>query len=559
MLQRRFDSAERIFMHFTLNRTSDNQMSSTRAGGFYDHGLAEERAIHDATLIFFTRKSTDSERDALFLYAVTAESRAESGVPVSDEITQTHSYLVELNPADMRLPDGHDRLEVFALTNSMGVVNALGNGHIVINTQEYAPGGITFGTLSDLSLRTIGSLTDGLIMTSAPLSDIRGGDSNPTGYQLHTLTEVVTSRLYPTISEADANPATEIFVERAAAKVQLATSAGFAAKTDDGTTFDPASIRWDIENENTACYMARHLSADLTLSSSMSGVVDKYRFIDYNPLQESADCYRTFWAVDYNYTGNSGLVRHYGATTEVLPNGLADVDYTMENTIDESSMIQDNTTGVVISVAFNGGADFYMLSLTGRTTLYTADVLKTRLLDLAEKTAAMKAWRTTHAAADVAVSLLPADGTSTKGDGLTVIPTGEVSFALSGEDLTPSIVADIVTEVEEATDIYYYAGGRAYYKVMIQHFGDDGTPLVKNDDKASTYDDLYGNPADKANFLGRYGVVRDTWYRIELSGIKTIGDPVVPDHPDHPDDDTEYLKLNIVILPWMLHEQNLDF
>ena len=73
----------------------------------------------------------------------------------------------------------------------------------------------------------------------------------------------------------------------------------------------------------------------------------------------------------------------------------------------------------------------------------------------------------------------------------------------------------------------YYKGGVAYYPVKIRHFA-DGEVKAWGPGETS-----YNSEAD---FLGRWGVLRNNWYNINVTGIKTIGSPEVPEVYPTPDD-----------------------
>ena len=100
----------------------------------------------------------------------------------------------------------------------------------------------------------------------------------------------------------------------------------------------------------------------------------------------------------------------------------------------------------------------------------------------------------------------------------------------------------------------------AYYKVLIKHFGDDETPLPTAI-SGTAYNDIYGSvEANRIrDFLGRYSVVRNNWYQIDLQGIRHIGKPSVPDVPtDTPDDEIDaYLKVRINVLSWGVRRQSV--
>ena len=113
----------------------------------------------------------------------------------------------------------------------------------------------------------------------------------------------------------------------------------------------------------------------------------------------------------------------------------------------------------------------------------------------------------------------------------------------------------------------------AYYNARIKHFGDYETPWTpvvpyKTVAPGTTVDQIYGTSSDATNapkrFLGRYGVVRDNWYKLTLSGISKIGTAEPVDvhvvSPTTPDDEIEnYISVHVHTLPWVLRNQTVTF
>ena len=67
--------------------------------------------------------------------------------------------------------------------------------------------------------------------------------------------------------------------------------------------------------------------------------------------------------------------------------------------------------------------------------------------------------------------------------------------------------------------------------------------------------------------LGRYGVVRNNWYHLELQSVSGPGTPWIPDpsDPDNPtppgtdDDEADaYISVKITINPWTYWTQGVD-
>ena len=96
----------------------------------------------------------------------------------------------------------------------------------------------------------------------------------------------------------------------------------------------------------------------------------------------------------------------------------------------------------------------------------------------------------------------------------------------------------------------YYKGGVSYYPVKIRHFADG--EVKKWDGPLTSYD-------TPANFLGRWGVLRNNWYNIEISGVKTIGSPEVPEVYPTPDDPSEaWISVEINVLSWAKRTQSAE-
>lgn len=116
--------------------------------------------------------------------------------------------------------------------------------------------------------------------------------------------------------------------------------------------------------------------------------------------------------------------------------------------------------------------------------------------------------------------------------------------------LTPGTEANnaILAAVNAGKKVSCYANGVAYYPVMIRHFDDNQTPWSNVE---------YGG--NENNFLGRYGVLRNNWYEINVTGIKDIGYADVPDVYGTPDDPMEsYISVEINVLSWAKRSQNVE-
>ena len=94
-----------------------------------------------------------------------------------------------------------------------------------------------------------------------------------------------------------------------------------------------------------------------------------------------------------------------------------------------------------------------------------------------------------------------------------------------------------------------FGAGKMYYYIPIKHMSADN-------DKVST-------PADYEYNVGKWGVVRNHWYKLNINAIKNPGIPVDdPDQPIIPNDDPDqdyYAAFEIVILPWHVIDNDVTF
>jgi hypothetical protein len=404
--------------------------------------------------------------------------------------------------------------------------------------------------LKALTLNKIGDTSTGLLMTNAPMSSKPGKTASPAGATITWLTEIKATDIYN--SEADAyngSQFVDIFVERAAAKVNV-TSSATGTLIDGSVNYDASGIKWCIENYNTSYYIERHLDNSYFGSSSVNLDAANYRFVDSQPVETGFTLYRTYWAEDPNM--DSEPDNH--STTELTQpdrsgwNAISGIQYIAENTLDQNSLKQGLTTRVVLAVPFNGGHDFYTTSWTGADVIVGSGDISSSVVAFVKTLPSYATWKESNTSYDITGATVSADA-----KGFATIQSLTVS---SGA--TPA--TDVVTEANTKCQMSFFKDGMAYYKVLIKHFGDDETPLAATV-SGTGYNDIYGGvEANRIrDFLGRYSVVRNNWYNIDLAGIKHIGKPSVPEMPaETPDDEIDsYLKVRINVLSWAKRVQSV--
>lgn len=532
----------------------------TRANDVFDDGTPspDEYKVNNATLFLF---GGNSEADAKFIaaYPMNITNFETNG---SNQQCTTEGIVT----AELLKPSAGDSLFAYVVLNHNNMVQVTQSSASTtpasttkINGEELAVG-TTFADFSKLEMTALGT-SDNLVMTNAPVCDKTGGAVAPAvAAQITTLAKLDRSKIFATEAKAQAQPAGEAYVERAAAKITVkATMADEdAIKADANVKYSKASIKWAVNNENKAYYNARQMKAGWLsyAADGAEGTVNaatKFRFLSGSAIHDGV--VRTYWAEDMNYDNGeiTGFKTNPAAAeiTTLAKDGKS--VYVTENTFDVNNQKEKNTTGLSISATFNDGKDFYIASTYGdNMILQRVDVASTDKETVADyikkylrNNSAFKAWLESPAT-DFAVTM----------NDDAVAGTATVA-TVSGTGLPTGITPDYINRLIK---FKFYKDGVAYYNLLIKHFGDVETPWNREKHTENTIAGIYNAAApatSESNFLGRYGIVRNNWYQIEISGISQIGDPIVVTPDDTPDDKTRnYLSVKIHILPWALRTQS---
>ncbi len=544
---------------------------STRAANdVYDDGLASEYAVNDATLLLF---AGTSEAAATYYAKYDLSTSFNLYETTTDNITSRSQVTQQIDtPAD-------ESSNIYAL--------------VVLNDNGILAGTISSGaTLNSLqstsvNLGGVSAMTSkGFYMCNAPLISTKGGSSDPSEGVITTLAEIDTSKIYDSEAEAKANPATEIYVERGMAKVTVAD----ATSSSQGLSATVLGYALDLTNNVT--YLVRNTTSSSTWlpyynGSSEVASTDKYRFA--GSVEVGGGLYRTYWAEDPNYSsapyvgGDEGN-RNYGQNMDYLAGttfentGLGDEypQYCLENTFNLAHMNQDETTRAIIKVELNNGDDFYTWD-GDKSTLYVEDDVLAKILTAFSADgyveAAQELWVggldndlyshvhvafTSAAASDDLTFTITYD--DDEGEGINADNFGGTLPDVF--DPTSSVYAAVVDELNSAHQIAYYEDGISYYPVMIKHFGDDLTPWDITKVGTSSYPDgneNYGGLSGDSNWLGRYGVLRNNWYDINVTAVNNIGSATVPEAYGGTNDPVEqWISIEINILSWAKRTQDVS-
>lgn len=474
----------------------------------------------------------------------------------------------------------------------------------------------------DGSKQTLYAPSQGILMTNAPLADHPGGAPlSPAALKeagVHYLADV-TGKIYTTEREAAQHPAVQVYLERIAAKVTMPANQGsnltngeieIVDGTSSSTSATPTPVPWklvgwmlDVTNQRT--YLIRNYhTAWNALRTTSTDPVKPYRFIGDVPMAQGTQRYRTYWAEDPNYSDADGNVAdhfwryndkymflHFDSAsdnpvstpTDPYPMGFGDKwpQYCLENTFDVDNMKQDYTTRVLAKVQIGDGTKDYFVINNDKSHLYTLSGLNKKydfdqkIFDyIANDPDAVEEYEfwaepdkgdpETLAEAIAQGLVSYSFGYADENQGTVYVNNIWVKYADFGEMTTQfSLEKDrnnLATILGQDITIKRYLKGCAYYAIPIKHFGDELTPWNSSEGSTPLPGDVY--PADQnreANYLGRYGLVRNNWYNVRINSIYGMGDPIVPPPSTDPDDElNNYISVGINVLSWTLRDQGAD-
>lgn len=406
------------------------------------------------------------------------------------------------------------------------------------------------------------STTDGIFMANAPKYE--SDTKNPT-------TLVDFNSVYASREQAQANPATVVYVERGLAKV---TMDDFASNYPiDAGTYKGDNVKivnWQLDVTNKFTFPIHQ--ADL--KSEWSAVWSEPRFYD---TKESSAFKRVYWGTDPNYSGTDNLTLTNCKTAfKMIGNGdvkglagIANPQYCLENTFDLDNMKQGQTTRVVFKAVYSPktfapNETFYKVA--NNTAVWHVNDLKTQI-----KTLALQAMGITATAEKGKYDVkLDATTNNISGEaGQHIIKTANITFSDETGTYISKINDEVVKTVNEKlglkveggkiiTGISTYLNGVAYYIARIKHFN----TLTPWEAGQPTYKDVSLLTTEQSNkkYLGRYGVLRNNWYALSVTKISNLGYPEVPEvKPTVPDDENDqYINVEVKILDWAKRSQSVE-
>lgn len=546
------------------SKTSDGYIAldinlPTRSGGHtravsYADGLGNEYEVKNAKLLLFR------------------------GEPNAAEATVTYRGTYNLIGMNW---ETNDNTQI--TTSSIGVakVNGIDTSKdyyalVVLNENGQIPALTETSTLATLNASALTNKNEsnftkaGFFMCNAPLANANGG-TKPT---VTTLVKIDNNQIKSTESEAKSTPAATVYVERAVGKVTLNTSTDLDA--NHNTNITKYTIQsWALDNKNTKTYLVRNVAGNESASPAINGIAkwynytakpSDYRFVDKNPVEAGAG-YRIHWGVDPNYNATITPGELKAATDADFKTVFGNDNplYCLENTFDVERMQWGNTTRAIVKANLTvTGAEsdgsFYIID-DANNTIYNKTSAASKIAKAAES------WFNTNSSTYLSSGTItwsvtmdePTNGGYVTNVTNVDITESGVTYAGSykKKDVEDAIKDEINNNILAGVNpmkVAYYKGGASYYQIRIKHFGDDETPwnVVTDGGYLGTGD------AREAKWLGRYGVLRNTWYDLTVTGLKEIGYPEIPSGEADKWDDVadKYLSVKINILSWAKRTQD---
>lgn len=549
----KFSADGKGYVNVTLNLPTQPQSTSRAANDDFNHGDADEYNVKDATLILFAGENEATAK----IKAAYNLSGWKKDITPSAQISTTLSKVQKINVISA---SSTDKIYAFVVLNHNNALKVTPTNTLKVNGTDFT------GTFADLSKKDIKkSLTkDNLMMSNAVIIN-KPGSADFSTEKATTLTDV-TDKIYATESEATSHPAANIYVERLAAKVTLGNATGTSTNTVSvgsggaAKTFAYSLEGWRLANVNTSSYLTRQYdntwngyksdATDFTTTSHTDYDNNAYRFAGVSPIATGMG-YRTYWGKDANYDvapaftdGNAEPTLAGGAST-----------YCYENTFNVAHQNVKETTCAIVKMkitpdGYDKGTFFTIDDNKG--VVYSKDDVKNEIGKrfMAEMGSA---YVKDHYYSTTTGTITVKDVEFADAAGEVTITKMTLTDGTTGKEVT---AADLTT-FKPTIKVNEFKDGYAYYTILIKHFGDELTPWNPSTKTNASYPDSNS----EQNWLGRYGVLRNNWYQLEVTGVAAIGASTPGElnvnNDDTPDDNLKrYISCKINALSWAVRNQN---
>ena len=516
--------------------------SGTRVAGdpTFDGGDKNEYAVKDAALLLFQKNASG---DFVFKESVDLGNMEPWTSSETNGITTTAKLTAKITKAEVGENKGY-----YAL--------------IVLNNNSETAPKITYPTVdqtyADWSQNEANATANylkydnGFFMANAP-KYVAGAPE--------TLVEI--KNIYASKQQAENSTATTVYVERGLAKVSLAEGSKKHVDIDAGNYKDDKVdiTGWTLDVTNTKTYpvhVTEGLWAD-TWKTTVTPAANNGATMDRFHDTKLTEFPRVYWGLDPNYSTDFATVEACNgefkmASKDDFKTGdeAKKAQYCLENTFDIDHMVQGQTTRVLFSAKytpanFADGETFYKFGNSPKLW-HAADVVA-QIKAKAQEVLG-------EADADKVTVTLAAEGNDMTKSGVRLVAAANITYGTTAlkteqvDQINAKLGFKKATSTDAEVGLSTYESGVSYYVARVKHFN-ELTPWAPGND---TY------AGNNANWLGRYGVLRNNWYELSVSSVSGPGYPDVPKvNPTDPDDENkQYINVEVKILDWAKRSQSID-
>lgn len=532
--------------YLAVNIVNVGATPTTRATDDYENGTTDESTIKKVRFYFFNGDGSpyliknpgvtgvEGGENKNWLEASPADDSSTSGTPSQiEKITQT---VLVINGVQSAAPAA-----IVAVVNP-GTVDAA-------KIQD----GETM-RLSELRYSTVGSQFYKKDATTGAVSDFVMSNSVYVNAGEDVCASLVAGHVTTSEETARKKPV-DLYVERVVAKVTAdvdktafklgngtdwdATKYGTTAPVGKSGDYDVYAVidGWGLANENGKAEVEKQVKKTWTDGN-----------LGFSPWT-TADYHRCFWESSVAFDAGAGGNQPVNPTFNQLKAKMQDVLYTLPNTSEnEVTNLKDNDLtkfAVAATLRYKDAAgnwhDAEICRYNGVSILGIDNLKRQVALTFSQYYTSTDATNYTQLSKDD-IDFKNPDGTMQQ---YRVTPTlaNDPAGTKKYYTKTTTGTTPTFTEVDKATVLAAIEadkaeirlGGRAYYYVPIKHLG-------------------------SANKIAEYGIVRNHFYKITLSGITGFGTPVYDPEkvvdPIVPTYENTYLAARVQVLQWRVVNQN---
>lgn len=557
-----------------------------------EDGTANEYKINDGVIVFFkaTSGETDPDAKATFVSAYDLEGLT----PQGGDGHQVSEKVITVSKAP-KIDKTTEKLYALVILNKPSVVVVGSDQSLTLNGTKITTSDKLSKFTEALKKQTLSTYTgsnNNFTMCNAPLSTVDGADNDMDKAAAKTLVPV---EVYPTENDALNNDAARIYVERVVAKVTLKgftdgesnggkyTTYKKNVKGTEGSVYNGDVVElkgWILNVTNKSTALVRNVSGFnstgwlASVTGGATNQINRFAGTSVIPMGNNLKYYRIYWAEDGNYSGSYTVADEFntysGATVpgdddwnkNTADNTTTDTDYALyclENTMEAIKQDKDESTSVLLKTT-------YLTKFGNQSTVSDQDFFicganpikypKDDNITAAGGSGTVEdiISYVVKKANEVLETDIKATELSVKGTAKPGIYDNEADgkpysdlFNYTGSGYNEETLATLWNAIKsQVGEIRYYKGGESYYyAAIIRHFSDTETPWSDGE-------------AYKIQHLGRYGVVRNNWYEINVNSISGPGEPEIV-VPSGPDDETEgYIRAEINVLSWAKRSQGVD-